>query len=267
MILAGLAFQLQAVAPQPPLPASMISDTECLQYAAFEQVINTHSGVFLGEMHGQSQSAHIASCLAKMARETGLQPVISLELSEVSERRIATLEEYGGKGVSVAVPELSCAVATLAERGEATLSFHNPKSGRMRSDGTFDSTYDERQRADRIKSEIAEGVFVIALSGWRHVQNFHNRTGDRLDAKAGYFLPESIALVKLTHEPGSRARNCQFGGQCGVHDYDASARTDPITLAPYETDLFDFEFNVGRLTPSSGPDGYAACPNYKRAFE
>ena len=105
----------------------------------------------------------------------------------MAEFRLGKLEYSGRVGRSVAVPELVCRVATLFEDGIADLSFHAPANGRIRPDGGFDSTFHEQGRAELIESELVAGRFVIALSGWIHVQNAHNRTGGRLDAKAGYF--------------------------------------------------------------------------------
>lgn len=267
MVLAGLVLQLHAAAFQLPRPASAISNAECLPYASFEQIIDSYSGVFLGEMHGQIQSAKLVGCLAEMVRDAGLEPVISLELSEMAEFRLGKLEYSGRVGRSVAVPELVCRVATLFEDGIADLSFHAPANGRIRPDGGFDSTFHEQGRAELIESELGAGRFVIALSGWIHVQNAHNRTGGRLDAKAGYFLPDSVALVRLTYTSESTARNCRLGGNCDVHDQQVTAHTPPFTLAPYVTDRFDYEFNVGRLTPSSSAEGYMKCPGYERTFQ
>lgn len=269
----ALAYWLPGCADEAAIPGEDAAQdpgsraAACETHAPLLELVGTADGIMLGEMHGTQQSAEVLGCVVRAAALTGKEVVLSLEMSEDPGARASSLEESGSVGRSVASPETVCEVAGLFAEGLVRVSFHVPYSGRMRPTGGLDQTFHEEGRAQLVKAELRPDRFVIALSGWRHVEDrFSTGEDGYVSATAGHFLPASVPTVRLVSGIGGRARNCIFGGGCGVNSIEPHGGLQPHALRPDPHGNFDFLYDVGPLTPSSGLDDFARCPGYSRAF-
>ena len=183
------------------------SAAACPPSAAIEKILSLGS-VYIGELHGTSQSPDLVRCLAEASIARHIRPLtVSLEIPPDAVDPTSLFWRGEDGRASEAMFALVGYLKAQQDAGLLRLHFQDLRGDQRSPDN------DERAGKE-IASLAAEGR-VIALSG-----NFHSRhtaPGEDVARRpTGDFVGSSVKTIYLTTVRGGSAWVC-MAGICGVH--------------------------------------------------
>lgn len=233
-------------------------DWNCDLHEKLYTQLNQYSGVYIGEIHGQSASAELVYCLTKFYTDQKRSVSISLEVDN-DWNDLEKWWNYGQEGSSVATPEMRCALQLLASSEKLFLSGH-VEPVKTRSDGSVDIAARELSYAENILEDWMPDSFLISVSGNLHAARTSYEENGRTIGRAAYYLPEEIMLLWVRGAGPGSLRTCPFGGECGVMEIPgAPGNLTPFSISETERVGYDFEYIVPQLQATSDEWDISLC--------
>jgi hypothetical protein len=216
------------------------SAVACPPSATIEKILSLGS-VYIGELHGTSQSPDLVRCLAEASIARHIKPLtVSLEIPPDAVEPTSPFWKDPDGRASQAMYALVMYLKAQQDAGLLRLHFQVLR-GDQRSP-------DNDERAGREISTLAAEGRVIALSG--NVHSRHTAPGEDVARKpSGDFVGPHVKTIALTTVHGGSAWVC-MDGICAVHTIPPNSRLGVYELVDGTQAGHDWIFPMEQFTAS-----------------
>ena len=255
--LLGIAFLQACDQTEQPLPGTVraavptgiepYESRRCDVHRNLYDALEGRDGIFISEIHGQTESAHLAGCIARHYALRGFQVAVSLELPN-RDKALAKSWQNGLKSTTVGTAEMRCAIDHIKRLPNVSINYH-ANGVHIKEDGGIDTARQEREMGESIVAAKAAADFVIAVGGNLHASRaVFSEFGEQV-GRAGFYLPDTFDITVVANVDLGEARYCSDFG-CDVFPVSAKGG-EPFTVREASNPNVDLVYSVPTLSASS----------------